>query len=126
MSGVEADMIRCSLVPEIQSTVQGTNIEVERQFIGDYGAHANRELETARITLENSLMVLARNCVLTRKIGSLTRDSRFCSSADRKALGLGQPGALMPVDMLISVPCIRKDLKWTIQVGHVTRALQSP
>ena len=32
----------------------------------------------------------------------------------------------MPVDALIGVPCIRNDLKWAVQVGHVARALESP
>ena len=113
MSGVEADMIRQRIVPVHPSLVQGTIIEVERAFIGDYVAHANFELATARSCIESSLMVLQRGCFLAGKISSLTRDSRSCTVSERRTLSLGGPGALMPVDKLISMACIRNELTWS-------------
>ena len=124
MSGVEGDMIRQRLVSASPSSVPGTVITVELEFMKDYIDHAHAELEVARACVESSIMVLERGCILAGRVSSLTRDLRSCTPAERRNAGLGTPGSLMQVEKLISLPSIRNDLSWIIYESHVTRALR--
>ena len=78
-------------------------------------------------TLEVAYASQERNFDLGEKINVLTRNLNAKTDKQRKRLGIPKPGEWVPLEVLIQAPSIKgSETKWNVEVGHVTRILESP